>query len=161
MTAQRNGALKYAHDHQERFLDELIEFGKIPSISTDPDAKADIERAASWVADHLKSMGMANIQIIPTPGHPVVYAESIAGDQAPTLLIYGHYDVQPADPLDLWTDPPFSPTIHGDNIYARGISDMKGQVLATFKAVEAIVNNRWAANKHQVSDRGRRGGWIS
>jgi acetylornithine deacetylase/succinyl-diaminopimelate desuccinylase-like protein len=139
MTERRNEALKFAHDHQDRFLNELVEFGKIPSISTDPDAKADIEHAATWVADHLKSLGMDYVEIMPTAGHPVVFGELKAGEQAPTLLIYGHYDVQPADPLDLWKDPPFSPAIHGENIYARGISDMKGQVLATLKAVESVV----------------------
>jgi acetylornithine deacetylase/succinyl-diaminopimelate desuccinylase-like protein len=141
MADQRNEALKYAHHNRERFLEELIEFGEIPSISTDPDAKAEIERAATWVADHLKALGLDDVAIMPTGGHPVVYAELNAGVEAPTLLIYGHYDVQPADPLDLWTDPPFSPTIHGDNIFARGISDMKGQVLASFKAVEALNNS--------------------
>jgi acetylornithine deacetylase/succinyl-diaminopimelate desuccinylase-like protein len=141
MADRTNEALSYAHDHRDRFLEELIEFGKIPSISTDPDAKADIERAADWVANHLKALSMEGVTIFPTNGHPIVYAElNSAGIQAPTLLIYGHYDVQPADPLELWKDDPFTPSIHGDNIFGRGISDMKGQVMASLKAVESIKN---------------------
>lgn len=141
MANRRNEAIIYAHDHRDRFLEELIDFGKIPSISTDPDAKAGIDSAAAWVADQLMALGMENVGVYPTAGHPVVYAElNKAGDKAPTLLIYGHYDVQPVDPLELWIDQPFNPTVHGDNIFARGISDMKGQVMASLKAVEAIKN---------------------
>lgn len=141
MTDHKSLALEYSHENRDRFLDELIEFGKIPSISTDPDSKDQMQVAATWILDQLKSLDMEKAQIYPTAGHPVVYGENVqAGTNSPTLLIYGHYDVQPADPLELWTDKPFDPTIHGENIYARGITDMKGQVMASLKAVEAILN---------------------
>lgn len=141
MSDQRNRALQFAHDHKDRFLKELIEFGKIPSISTDPEGKENMQLAAVWVADQLKAVGVDKVEIIPTDGHPVVYGEMLqAGEKAPTLLIYGHYDVQPVDPLELWNNKPFDPTILGENIYARGISDMKGQVMASIKAVEAVKN---------------------
>ncbi len=139
MTDHRASALKYAQEHRARFLDELKIFAAIPSISTDPSAKADIQRAAEWVAKQLVDLGMDQVQIMPTTGHPVVYGEILTSPDAPTVLIYGHYDVQPADPLDLWESDAFEPTIRGDNIYARGITDMKGQVMASLKAVESIV----------------------
>jgi len=132
-------AIGYAHQHQQQFLEELIAFSSIPSISTDPAAKADIERTAQWVADKLASLGLENIRILPTAGHPVVYGESLKAGEAPTVLIYGHYDVQPAEPLDKWDSNPFIPEVRGDNLYARGATDMKGQVAAAIDAVEAIV----------------------
>ena len=147
----RQQALAYAHQNHERFLEELKEFLAIPSISTDPEHVADIRRAAEWVAGQLTTLGMENVQILPTGGHPVVYGEQLkAGKEAPTVLIYGHYDVQPVDPLDLWTSDPFKAEVRGDRLYARGASDMKGQVLASLKAVESImragglpVNLKW------------------
>ena len=140
MTDPRTAAIQYAHDNRQRFLDELKAFAKIPSISTDPAARPDMQRAAEWVADQLRSLKMDNVQIYPTAGHPVVFGEWLkAGSQAPTALIYGHYDVQPADPLELWQTGPFEPDIRGENIYARGITDMKGQVMVALKSVEAIV----------------------
>jgi len=140
MTDARQGALEYARQNHERFLDELKEFLLIPSISTSPENNADVQRAAEWVAAQLRSLGMDNVQIMPTGGHPAVYGEQLkAGKDAPTVLIYGHYDIQPVDPLELWTSDPFKAEVRGDNLYARGSSDMKGQVIASFKAVESIV----------------------
>jgi len=132
-------AIRYAHQQKQQFLEELIAFSSIPSISTDPEAKADIERTAQWVADKLASLGLDNIRIYPTGGHPVVYAESLKAEGQPTVLIYGHYDVQPAEPLDKWDSDPFNPEVRGGNLYARGATDMKGQVAAAIDAVEAIV----------------------
>lgn len=136
----RQNALEYARQNNGRFLDELKEFLAIPSISTSPENNADVQQAAEWVAGQLRSLGMDNVQVMPTGGHPVVYGEQLkAGKNAPTVLIYGHYDVQPVDPLELWTSDPFKGEVRGDNLYARGSSDMKGQVIASFKAVESIV----------------------
>jgi acetylornithine deacetylase/succinyl-diaminopimelate desuccinylase-like protein len=140
MTDPRTTAIEFAHANRSRFLAELIDFASIPSISTDPNAKADMQRAAQWVADQLTRLNAQNIQIFPTAGHPVVYGEMRAASaNAPTVLVYGHYDVQPVDPLDLWQTGPFSPDIRGENIYARGITDMKGQVMASLKAIESIL----------------------
>ncbi|HSM70300.1 MAG TPA: dipeptidase [Anaerolineales bacterium] len=134
-------ALDHAAQNRERFLDDLKELIAIPSISTETDSKADVLRAANWVADHLKKLGMENVEVMPTPngGHPVVYADYIKNQDAKTVLVYGHYDVQPPDPLDLWETGPFEPEVRGDMLYARGASDMKGQVLATFHAIESVM----------------------
>ena len=133
-------ALQFTQANRSRYLDELKEFLQIPSISTDPAAKADMQRAAEWVAGQLHNLNMQKVQITPTAGHPVIYAESLqAGKHKPTMLVYGHYDVQPAEPLELWHSPAFEPTVRGENLYARGASDMKGQVVATLKAIEALV----------------------
>lgn len=135
-------ALEFASQNNERFLAELKEVLMIPSISTDPEHKADMQKAAEWMAAQLGTIGMDNVQIMPTGGHPVVYADwTGAGKSASTVMIYGHYDVQPADPLELWKTSPFEPTVRGENLYARGSADMKGQVLASLKAVEAIMNS--------------------
>ncbi len=151
MTDPRQNALDYAHQNNARFLEELKEFLAIPSISTDPEHNADTLRCAEWVADQLKSLGMEKVQIMPTGGHPVVYGEQMkAGKDAPTVMIYGHYDVQPVDPLELWNSDPFKAEVRGDSLFARGASDMKGQVIASLKAVEAVartsglpVNLKW------------------
>ena len=135
-----NSAISYARQNGERFLAELREVLMIPSISTDPDHNADMRRAAEWMSSQLRSLGMNNVQVFPTGGHPAVYGEWLeAGASAPTVMIYGHYDVQPPDPLELWVSPPFEPQVRGDHLYARGSADMKGQVLACLKAVESIV----------------------
>jgi len=140
MTLQLETALKNARELQDFFLNELKEFVSIPSISTDPSAEADIQRAAEWVAERLRSMEIDNVQIFPTPRHPVVYGESLkAGSDKPTALFYGHYDVQPPEPLDLWLSPPFEPTQRGENLYGRGASDMKGQVIVFLSAMQATV----------------------
>jgi acetylornithine deacetylase/succinyl-diaminopimelate desuccinylase-like protein len=130
-------AIEYAHNHHARFLTELKEFLAIPSISTLSENKLDLERAASWVAEQLRGMGFHNVEIMPTAGHPVVYGESLQAPGKPTVLVYGHYDVQPVDPLDEWQSEPFSATERNGNLYARGASDMKGQVQAFLKALEA------------------------
>jgi acetylornithine deacetylase/succinyl-diaminopimelate desuccinylase-like protein len=140
MSDQLSAALTYLHQHQDQFLDELKAFVRIPSVSTDPSAKPDIQRAAEWVAAQLHSIGMQNVQIMPTAGHPVVYSENLsAGSGKPTVLIYGHYDVQPAEPLELWNSPAFEPSLRDENLFGRGASDMKAQVVITLKAVEALV----------------------
>lgn len=135
-------ALQYAEANQKKFLNELSDFIRIPSISTDPEKKADMLRSAEWVAKKLNALGMQNIAIYPTGGHPVVYGEFINPDKplAPTVLVYGHYDVQPSDPDELWESPPFDPTPRGEYLYARGASDMKGQVAASLFAIESILN---------------------
>ena len=139
MTDPHSSAIQYAHDHASRFLDELKEFASIPSISTNEASKADVLHAANWVAHHLRSLGIANVQVFTTPGHPVVYGEWLkAGNKAPTALIYGHYDVQPVDPLNLWVSGPFNPEVRGDYIYARGSTDMKGQMMVALDAIESI-----------------------
>lgn len=141
MTDNRQAALNYAHQNNNRFVEELKEFLAIPSISTNPEHDADTLRAAEWTAAQLRSIGMKNVRVMPTGGHPAVYGELLqAGKNAPTVLIYGHYDVQPVDPLDLWTSAPFKAEVRGDNLFARGSSDMKGQVIATIKAVESVIS---------------------
>jgi acetylornithine deacetylase/succinyl-diaminopimelate desuccinylase-like protein len=132
-------AFEYARTHQDQFLRELIEFLRIPSISTQPEHQPDIERAAVWLRDQLLAAGFPTAQVVPTPGHPVVYAEWLAaGPQAPAVLIYGHYDVQPPDPLELWDAPPFEPTVVDDDLFGRGTSDDKGQLYVHVKAIEAF-----------------------
>ncbi len=140
MSNHRESALAYFQDHEEEVIEQLKSFVSIPSISTDPDHKEDISQAAEWVKDQLQEMGMNDVKIYPTPKHPVVFGQNLsAGDDAFTVLIYGHYDVQPEDPVDKWDTDPFTPTIKGENIYGRGATDMKGQVIATMSAVQAIL----------------------
>jgi len=141
MSAQREAALEYARKNKEKFLREYKEILTIPSISTDPAHAADVRQAGEWMAAQLRALDMRNVQIFPTALHPIVYGERLDIAGAPTLLIYGHYDVQPTDPLDLWTTAPFDPVVRGDNLYARGASDMKGQAMITLKAVEALVKS--------------------
>lgn len=129
---------QYVHDNEGRLLEELLTFLRIPSVSTLPEHKADVDRAAQFTADALKTAGMENVEIIPTAGHPLVYADWLHAAGKPTILLYGHYDVQPPDPLELWHTPPFDPTLRDGNIYARGASDDKGQFYMHIKAVEAL-----------------------
>ena len=117
-------ALQYARSHREQHLAELKQLLAIPSISAQPNHQTDIQSAAAWLADHFKSIGLARADARPTSGHPIVLAEWLgAGRDRPTLLIYGHYDVQPVDPIELWHSEPFEPAVRGDNLYARGASD--------------------------------------
>ena len=124
----------------ERAEQQLVEFLRIPSVSTDPACAPDVARCAEWLAEHIRSIGMPTVEIYPTKGHPIVYAENLqAGDDKPTILFYGHYDVQPVDPIALWTNPPFEPTIRDGKVFARGATDDKGQVFLHIKAIEALM----------------------
>ncbi len=136
-----DAALAYAREHRDAHLAQYKELLAIPSISTQTEHVPDIQRNAEWMAAELKRIGMIGTEIMPTPGHPMVYAESPEVAGKPTLLVYGHYDVQPADPLQEWDSDPFGAEVRGDYIYARGASDMKGQLFAQLKAVEALVKN--------------------
>lgn len=129
---------QYFKAHCERHLQELLEFLRIPSVSALPAHKADVRTAAEWLCDRLRAAGIATARLIETPGHPVVYGEWLQAPGAPTYLIYGHYDVQPPDPLDKWETPPFEPTFRDGRIYARGVSDDKGPVFQVVGAVEAL-----------------------
>ncbi len=129
----------FVQSNQQRMLDELLEFLRIPSISTLPENKSDVRRAAEYVAEKLKSAGLENVAVIETRGHPLVYADWLHADGKPTVLCYGHYDVQPPDPLELWKSPPFEPDLRDGNIYARGAADDKGQMYLHIKAVEALM----------------------
>src|SRR5580704_5553867 len=128
----------YIQQNRPRLLDELKEFIRIPSISTLPEHKPDVERATRFVSDSLQRAGLQNIEIVPTAGHPLVYADWLHAPGKPTVLCYGHYDVQPADPLDLWITPAFEPTERTGNLYARGAVDDKGQMYMHIKAIEAL-----------------------
>ena len=131
-------AVEFISQNETRYLDELLDFIRIPSISTLPERKPDVQRAAQFVADALKSASMENVELISTAGHPLVYADWLHAPGKPTVLCYGHYDVQPPDPLELWETPPFEPSIRNGNIYARGACDDKGQMYMHIKAVEAL-----------------------
>jgi acetylornithine deacetylase/succinyl-diaminopimelate desuccinylase-like protein len=132
-------ALEYAQAHQAENLDRLFELLRIPSISTSPEHQDDIRRAADWLVTRMREIGLSRAETISTPGPPVVYGEWLeAGPDAPTVLVYGHYDVQPTDPDEEWISPPFEPTLRGDLLYARGASDNKGQHYAHLAATEAF-----------------------
>ncbi len=130
---------KFQKDNQSRFLDQLFELLKIPSVSADPNYKNDVIKAAKWLAEDLEKIGAENIEIVKTAGHPIVYADKIIDRALPTIIVYGHYDVQPPDPLDLWHSPPFEPIIKNEKIYARGACDDKGQLFMHLKAFESMV----------------------
>jgi len=131
--------LTYIETNKQRYLSELKDFLAIPSVSSQSNHNGDMQLCAQWAADQMKAIGMQNVRIMPTPGHPVVYSEWLGAPGAPTVLFYGHYDVQPVDPLNLWTSPPFEMTQRGDNLYARGSADDKGQVFIHFKGIEALM----------------------
>ncbi len=132
-------ALDYARRHQDRFLEELVALLGIPSVSTDSAYAEEVARAAAWLVDHLRGLGATGAHAAPTGGHPIVVAAHQAAPARPTILVYGHYDVQPADPLELWISPPFKPVIRDGAIYARGACDDKGQLFMWVKALEAYV----------------------
>ena len=134
-----SNAIQYARTHKQENLDSLVELLKIPSVSTDPEHQLDMLTAAEWIAWQLTTLGFQKVEVFPTAKHPVVFGELLVSPKVPTVLIYGHYDVQPAEPLELWQSPPFEPTQRGENLYSRGASDMKGQVIATLGAVKAIT----------------------
>ncbi len=129
---------EYVQQNKDRFLEELFTFLRIPSISTLPENKPDVDQAAEFVADSLRTVGMENVEVIQTARHPLVYADWMHAPGKPTVLCYGHYDVQPPDPMDEWLSAPFEPTLRGGNIYARGSSDDKGQMYMHIKAIEAL-----------------------
>jgi len=129
----------YLHAHRERIIAELVEFAGIPSVSTDSAYADGMAAAAQWVAGQLARTGIQQVQILPTACHPVVYGEWLGAPGAPTLLVYGHYDVQPPDPLDAWQSPPFAPQIRDGRLYARGVSDDKGPMLIPIKVAEAFL----------------------
>lgn len=129
---------QYIDQHAPRFIDEIIDFLKIPSISADSAYKADVQRAAAWLQAKFEALGMDRVEVFPTAGHPIVYAEKQVGADKPTVLVYGHYDVQPPDPINLWHSPPFDPVIKDEKIYARGACDDKGQMYMHLKAVELL-----------------------
>lgn len=136
--------MTYFEQNRAAFLESLKAFLRIPSISTLPENKPDIRRAAEWLAGELRSAGLTGVELIEGPGNPLVYAEWLGAPGKPTLLLYGHYDVQPPDPLEEWKSPPFEPDIRNDNIYARGACDDKGQTLILVKAVEGLLNSSGA-----------------
>ncbi len=136
--------LPYIESNSERYLAELKQFLAIPSVSSQKEHGKDMQKCAEWVAEQMKTVGMESVQILPTGGHPLVYSEWSHAAGRPTVLFYGHYDVQPVDPLNLWTSPPFEATIRGENLYARGAADDKGQVLIHLKAVEALMKKHGA-----------------
>ncbi len=132
-----DNVIDFINVNRERYLDELKAFLAIPSISALPQHAGDVKRCADWCADEMRRIGMQNVKLVETPGNPVVYGDWLGAPGAPTILFYGHYDVQPVDPLELWQSPPFEATIRDGEIYARGSADDKGQVFMHFKAIEA------------------------
>lgn len=135
-----SAAIDYARQNKTRFLDELKTLLRIPSVSTLPEHKADVARAAAWLANELKRIGLENVEVIKTAGHPLVYADWLHAPGKPTCVCYGHYDVQPPDPLDEWKSPPFEPAERNGNLYARGAVDDKGQMYIHIKALESLFN---------------------
>lgn len=129
----------YIHEHEERFLEDLIAWLRIPSISTLPEHTTDVRLAAEYAVEQLQRIGFNNATLIPTQGHPLVYGDWSQANHKPTLLIYGHYDVQPVDPIELWHSPPFEPSLRDGKLYARGASDDKGQVMLVLKALETLM----------------------
>ena len=135
-----------SNSKKEKYLNELIDFLKIPSISADTNYKNSVRKAAEWLSNSISKTGCENVEIIETKGHPIVYGEKIIDEKLPTILIYGHYDVQPPDPLNLWDNPPFEPVIkktknHPEGaIYARGACDDKGQTFMHIKALEIMIS---------------------
>ncbi len=136
---------KYVEENKQRFLDELFELLRFPSVSADPKYKGDVLKTAAFVAKKLKEAGADNVEVCETAGYPIVYGEKLVDEALPTVLIYGHYDVQPADPLELWDTPPFEPTVRDGKIYARGSADDKGQFYMHVKAFELMMQTNTLA----------------
>jgi len=133
--------LRFIEANEQRYLSELKEFIAVPSVSTKPEHREDVARCARWIVEHLTRIGVKNARIFPTAGHPIVYSEWLEAPGKPTVLLYGHYDVQPVEPLELWTSSPFEATIRDGKIFGRGTADDKGQVFLHLKAVEAFLKN--------------------
>src|SRR5690625_727021 len=129
----------YQEEHKERFLNELLSLLRIPSVSADSKHNEDVKKCAEEVKQRLIEAGAENVEVCPTKGHPTVYGEKMIDSALPTVLVYGHYDVQPPDPLSLWDSAPFEPVIKADKVYARGASDDKGQFYMHVKALETMV----------------------
>src|SRR3954465_13941848 len=134
-----NSVIDFINTHRDRYVDELKQYLAIPSISALPQHAGDVKRCAEWSADEMRRIGMQNVRLVETPGYPVVYGDWLGAAGAPTILFYGHYDVQPVDPVELWASPPFEATVRDGEIYARGSADDKGQVFMHIKAVEAFM----------------------
>src|SRR5262249_22016584 len=139
MDSEPKGPLDYVRVNRRAILDDLIAFASIPSVSTDPAYSAHIAEGAAFVAERMRRAGLENIRINPTEGHPVVTADWLHAKGTPTILVYGHYDVQPPDPLDKWKSPPFKPEVRDNRLYARGVSDDKGPMLIPLKTAEAYL----------------------
>jgi acetylornithine deacetylase/succinyl-diaminopimelate desuccinylase-like protein len=137
MERAMDAVIDFIQTHRDRYLEELKTFLAIPSVSALPEHAADMRRCAEWTADEMRRIGLENVRLIETPGNPVVYGDWLHAAGAPTALFYGHYDVQPVDPIGLWTSPPFEPAVRDGELYARGAEDDKGQVFMHFKALEA------------------------
>ncbi len=134
-----SAVLEYAKDNHDAFVSDLIALLRIPTVSTDPAYASDVARGAEWLADHMQGIGVDHVEVVRTEGHPIVYAEHLPHDDRPTVLIYGHYDVQPPDPVELWDSPPFEPTQKNNTLYARGACDDKGQMMMHVKAIESFL----------------------
>src|SRR5215468_3357328 len=134
-------AVSYARSNQPRFLNELKDLLRIPSISTLAEHKDDVQKAAEFVANDLRRIGLENVEVVATKGHPLVYGEWLHAPGKPTVLMYAHYDVQPPDPLNEWITPPFEPTERNNNLYARGAVDDKGQLWMEMKALESLMQS--------------------
>lgn len=132
-------ALKYSRSRRANFVTELKEFVRFPSVSNQPKHAADLRRCAAWLANHLRRIGMENVRVVPTRRHPIVYASWLHAQRRPTILIYGHYDVQPAEPFSEWRTPPFEPVVRDNNLYGRGACDDKGQLFTHVKALESYL----------------------
>src|SRR5215208_1522730 len=143
-----NNVIDFINTNRDRYVDELKEYLAIPSISALPQHAADVKRCAEWTAGEMTGIGLQNVKLVETPGFPVVYGDWMSAEGAPTILFYGHYDVQPVDPVELWDSPPFEATVRDGEIYARGAADDKGQIFMHFKAIEAHLkqNGRLPVN---------------
>src|SRR5690554_6153077 len=124
---------------KDAHVQELLELVRMPSVSTDPERVGDVRATAEWVAGRMRTAAVPEVRIVDSAGHPAVVGRWHAHDDQPTILIYGHYDVQPAEPLELWNTPPFEPSMDGDIVYGRGVSDMKGNLLTAVQGVEAAA----------------------
>jgi acetylornithine deacetylase/succinyl-diaminopimelate desuccinylase-like protein len=141
------GVKEYIQQHQDRFLSELFDLLRIPSVSANPDFSEDVFEAAAFIENKLIEAGATRVEICPTDGYPIVYGEKMVDPSLPTVLVYGHYDVQPADPYELWHSPPFEPVVKDGKIYARGACDDKGQMYMHIKAFELMMQtNQLACN---------------
>jgi acetylornithine deacetylase/succinyl-diaminopimelate desuccinylase-like protein len=136
--------LAYIEANRERYLEELRRLLAVPSVSTNPENAADVHRAAEWLSEHMQSIGLEHVEVFSTPGHPIVYGDWLHAEGRPTVLLYGHYDVQPVEPIDLWTSPPFEASVRNGRLYGRGTADDKGQIFIHLKSIEAFLKTAGA-----------------